>query len=118
MFQIAILLVMLTLMPACSFFSSSAPPPSPPGPVEQQDSSTQLERFARTAKVGERKTFTDEKYGTVTALAREYYYSASGSWCRSIWLNSDDICDSELAFCSDSEGNWKEVPLLWNGCVE
>lgn len=109
-----LLLIMLFLVSACSF-SSDIPAP-PENVAEPAVKVSPLAKFVAEAKPGDEAVLADPEYGQVKASARDYYYAASGKWCRKVVLDSSQLCEIELVFCRDDDGDWKEAPLCWQGC--
>lgn len=75
-----------------------------------------LESYVATSPVGSETFIVNTRYGDVRLRIRNEYYSASNKMCRLVDLTNQNECDIELVLCRDESGDWKEKPILWNGC--
>ncbi|AMK11042.1 MAG: DVU3141 family protein [Pseudodesulfovibrio sp.] len=112
MYRGLLLLLLFFVLPACS--SHSSDPALPEEQVQASKPVRPLAQFAATAKVNASDVIKDEKYGEITVIAGNYYYSAAGEWCRML-LVTQNSCTFELVFRRLGGDAWEEVPLL-HGC--
>ncbi|MBG0791246.1 MAG: hypothetical protein H0S80_12205 [Desulfovibrionaceae bacterium] len=112
MYRGLFLILLCFVLPACSSLSSDSALTEEQ--VQAPKSVRPLAQFAATAKVNASDVIKDEKYGELTVIAGNYYYSAAGEWCRML-LVTQGSCSFELVFRRVGEDSWEEVPLL-HGC--
>ncbi|WP_316896587.1 DVU3141 family protein [Pseudodesulfovibrio indicus] len=112
MYRGLLLLLLFFVLPACS--SHSSDPSLPEEQVQAPEPVRPLAQFAATAKVNASDVVKDEKYGEITVIAGNFYFSAAGEWCRML-LVTQGTCSFELVFRRAEGGSWEEVPLL-HGC--
>lgn len=77
-----------------------------------------LESFVAGSVIGSKASLENTNYGDVDVVLRNEYFAASGKRCRLVDVRTKESCTIELVVCQEEDKNWKEAPVLWNGCSQ